>query len=360
MSGARFQPLHRHSLMRRAAVVGLAFILGVVGSCWLPMFGADDRGADPQAAAELAVRKRILANWQARQDRVKSFYVAWKTGPDDHLPQGARASLPGIHQVWVASDGRFREEFSNFLFGDPLAVGRQEEVFDGHSVCRRWLALKLVGADGTLRDVPVGWFPSGTIAAPRDLDDRRIGDSAVSLSFRPLQSQYGDWTLENSRVTSQNAIVGRQHYIRIAKSNTKSKVTEACWVDPARDDLVIHFQREFSDGSEEWTSFEYKQDPRHGWMLTRWQGESRDVDLDRQRKSTADGRVREYKINVDFPPERFQFKFPAGTFVFDSLSKRDYFVRRDGSQRTCDRAEMGKSITYQQLVNEDTTRPAKP
>ena len=129
-------------------------------------------------------------------------------------------------------------------------------------------------------------------------------------------------------MTSQNAIVGRQHYVRIEKSNAKSKVTEACWVDPARDDLVIHFQREFSEGSEEWTSFEYKQDPRHGWMLTRWQGESRDVNLERRRKSTAEGRVTEYKINEDFLPETFQFKFPAGEIFVDSETKRHYFVRR--------------------------------
>ena len=193
MSGARF-PLRLIELQRRRAVlVGLAFAVELAAACWLPMVRADDRAADRQAA-ELAARKRILANWQARQDRITSFYVAWKTGPDDQLSKAARASLPGIHQVWVASDGRFREEFSNFIFGDPLAVGRQQEVFDGHSLCRRWLALKLVAADGTLRDVPDGWFPCGTIAAPRDLDDRRINNtrsrslSSAAVAVRRLDA----------------------------------------------------------------------------------------------------------------------------------------------------------------------------
>ena len=100
--------------MRRAVVVGLAFLVEVAALCWLPMVGADDRGGDPQAAAELAVRKRILANWQARQDRIKSFYVAWKAEPLDRPPKWAKVELGGVHQLWVVRDGRFRDEFPSF------------------------------------------------------------------------------------------------------------------------------------------------------------------------------------------------------------------------------------------------------
>ena len=71
-SEARFHL--RHPQMRWA-IVGLAFLVEVAASWWLPMVGADDRVADPQAAAELAVRKRILANWQAA--KIASSLSTW-------------------------------------------------------------------------------------------------------------------------------------------------------------------------------------------------------------------------------------------------------------------------------------------
>ena len=95
MSGARSHPVRGHLGLRRVAIVSLGFLVGAAASCWLPMAGGDDRGADPQAAAELVVRKRILANWRARQDCIKSFYVAWKPGPNDRMPKWARAGLAG-------------------------------------------------------------------------------------------------------------------------------------------------------------------------------------------------------------------------------------------------------------------------
>ena len=69
--------------------------------------------------------------------------------------------------------------------------------------------------------------------------------------------------------------------------------------------------------------------------------------------------VTECKINADFLLGTFQIKFPAGAIVRDIDAQREYFVRHDGSQRTIDHNESG-AMTYDQLVNEDTTRPAKP
>src|ERR1700722_13003919 len=133
MSGGRFRPLLGRLQLRRAAVVGLAFLVEVAASCWLPMVGADDRAADPQAVAELAVRKRILANWQARQERIKSFYVAWKPGPDDRHGKGERSpDPPGVYQLWMASQGRFRTEYPARRGTDPLPDGHQHPTFDGH------------------------------------------------------------------------------------------------------------------------------------------------------------------------------------------------------------------------------------
>jgi hypothetical protein len=352
--------------MRRAVVVGLAFLVEVAALCWLPMVGADDRGGDPQAAAELAVRKRILANWQARQDRIKSFYVAWKPGPNDRPPKWSKAGLAGAHRLWVAGDGCFRWEFPSFTFSQPVVFCDTAEAFDGKSLRSLWIPRNVGNPDGTLASLPAGRFPMGVSLTVKGLAQRRQKrpECAEMLAFRPLQSPWADWTLEKSRVTSQNAVVGRGHYVRIQKSDAESGITEARWVDPQRGDLVIHFEREYPTGSEEWTSLEYKQDPRHGWVPTGWQGETRDINKLGTRRGArslmAEAVVTEYRINEDISLGKFQMQFPAGAIVHDRDSERDYFVRRDGSQRWFDRAELGKSITYQQLVNEDTTRPAKP
>jgi hypothetical protein len=360
MSGARFRLRFRH-LQTRRAVVGLAFVVVMAASCWLPMAGGDDRAADPQAATELAARKRILANWQARQDRIKSFYVAWKPGPNDRPSWLSIAGLAGIHQLWVASEGRFREEFPHFAFGRYRIFDHRVFAFDGKYLRQLWTPLTIPNADAAIGIPSVGRRPFGRIQALKDLERRQYVPGGVEmLAFRPLRSPYADWTLANSRVTSQNAVVGRQHYVKIQKTDAQSGVTEACWVDPSRDDLVIHFQRQLPTGSDEWTSLEYKQDPRHGWVPTGWQGEPREVGELRMGNSKGEAIVTEYRINEEFPPETFQIKSPAGTIVVDSAAKRQYFVRRDGSWRRIDLSQLGKSVKYEQLVNEDTTRPAKP
>ena len=329
MAGARFHPRLGQLRSCGIAVVGSAFVVVVAASCWLPMARADDRGADPQAAAELAVRKRILANWQARQDRIKSFYVAWKHGPGERTPRSSAASFPEglVHNLWVASDGRFREERLSLILARRLVIGRHEKAFDGKHLRTHWTAL-IGSPDGTRGNLRVRWAHSGHISSLNGLSGRpwQISDVAETLAFRPLQSPFGDWTLENSRVTSQNAVVGRGHYVKIEKSDARARITEACWVDPRRDDLVIHFQREFGTGSEEWISLEYKQDPRHGWVPTSWQREIRDTtELGTRRAMrslTEEAVVTECKINDDFLPGTFQIRFPAGVIVHDEASKR--------------------------------------
>jgi hypothetical protein len=307
----------------------LIFLVEVAASCWLPMARADDRGADPQAAGELAVRKRILANWQARQDRIKSFYVAWKHGPGDRTPRSSTASFPEglVHNLWVAGDGRFREERLSLILARRLVIGRHEKAFDGKHLRTHWTAL-IGSPDGTLGNLRVRWVHSGHISSLNGLSERpwQISDVAETLAFRPLQSPFGDWTLAKSRVTSQNAVVGRGHYVKIEKSDARSRISEACWVDPRRDDLVIHFQREFGTGSEEWISLEYKPEPRHGWVPTSWQHEFRDLNEMGRHRATRrpadEAVVTECKINDEFSPGTFQIRFPAAVIVHDEAWKR--------------------------------------
>ena len=182
MSGVRSHPLRGRLQLRRAAIVGLVFLVEVAASCWLPMVGADDRGVDPQAAAELAVRKRILANWQARQDRIKSFYVAWKPGPNDRPPWLSIAGLPGIHQLWVASDGRFREEFPNIAFGRYRIFEHRVDAGDGKYLRELRAPLTIPNADAAPGNPSVGRRPFGRIQAVKDLEalavrSRRCGDA---------------------------------------------------------------------------------------------------------------------------------------------------------------------------------------
>ena len=371
MSGARFHPLRGHLQLRRAAIIGLILMVEVAASSWLPMAGADDRGADPQAAAELVVRKRILANWRARQDRIKSFYVAWKPGPNDRPPWLSIAGLPGLHQLWVAGDGRFREEFPNFAFGRYRIFDHRVHAFDGKYL--RELGTPLAScraSDGTLgkpfgRSAPI---PERTQAV-KDRSDRRQNVRRAARRcwlFARCSRPYADWTLENSRVTSQNAD-RRPPALRQDPRKTDAQSGYRRGLlgrSPSRDDLVVHFQRERSGpDSQEWTSIEYKQDPRHGWVPTGWQSESREswassgCETRRGKRSS-----RNAKSTRTVPAETFQIKFPAGAIVgrYPTRKTSSYFVRRDGSRRRIDHdASWETSIKYEQLVNEDTTRPAR-
>jgi hypothetical protein len=70
------------TLLRRQAIIPIAFLIGFLASDSLPL-----KAADPSASAhEAAVLDRIFANWKARHDRVRTLHftidsrIVYKSG----------------------------------------------------------------------------------------------------------------------------------------------------------------------------------------------------------------------------------------------------------------------------------------
>ena len=172
--------------------------------------------------------------------------------------------------------------------------------------------LTLARSNGILENPSVNSVPFRNGQAIKDRSDRKqnFAEDVELLAFRPLQSLYGDWTLENSHVTSQNAIVGHEHYAKIEKTPNRISSRLAGSIPAGRP------CGPFSEGVPGRLGgvdlHQVQADPRHGWVPTGWQSESRVVDEQRMRKSTDEVVVTECKINEDCSLGTFQIKFPAG------------------------------------------------
>ena len=89
-----------------------------------PRPSARETRPNPQKPTDEEILKRILANWRARQDRIRSFHFEWNS----RLVQkaGRRTLTRDLRRaLWVAGNDRFR--FKRAL------VGKGDNFWDGHA-----------------------------------------------------------------------------------------------------------------------------------------------------------------------------------------------------------------------------------
>jgi hypothetical protein len=312
--------MSRSILLKRVAVVGSGFIVATVWMVCLAEAAGTGTG-DTRLPDQSPTLNRILVNWKARQEHFQSFHFTW----DSRLraPKGALFSDPRRprqvtlisreaqvdiphSEFWAEGDDRLRTEYSMPEYdGHRLAIGtRYRGTFDGKT-------------DATL-EFPRDGGPRGTI-----WNDKYDHESRASL-VRPLWlgCQPASWHATGTqpelfRVVTERAIIENVRYVKIEKRSPKFlNHVEACWVDPARDDVIVRW--EITGGmSLFWASIEYRKDNKHGWVPCRWKS-----NLWGNREASAamiEATVTNYAINEKYPAGIFAPNFPSDTNISGGL-----------------------------------------
>jgi hypothetical protein len=334
-------------------LVGLVSLFVAVA----PYLDPRSHAAEPQSAHEAAVLDRILTNWKTRHDRVHSLHFTW----DCRITQrkGARdfSKRPltrfereqvfeqfGV-QLWIDGDERI------CLVITPIFKIAEANVTDTARAVGRWVTVGSKGSSfiagriyetGAPAPRATGiqgmLFPSSTA---REWPDPRI--QALLLTFRP-QDPSVSWLKDQCHLVDENAGVDNGRYIKFERAIERSPLnperTDACWVSPARDDVVVHWTIRAKPPFTDWEgSIKYKKDKAYGWIPSEWTTDFGDV--------LNECRVTRYAINEKIDPVVFSQQFPVGTPVQEQLDKdrakfRYFVVEQDGSKRAISKQEYAR------------------
>jgi len=348
-------------LLRRLAIIATPILFLAAATALSLSARADDA---PQAAHEAAVLDRIFANWKARHDRVHSLHFKW----DCRTTYRKGALDPSIltrPRKRFERDQAF-EQFGVQLFIDgerrcglftPLFKVPQAKLSDTLRVVTR----AVIDGDTSYDFTTGSWYETGA-PSPRQLPRgflyrsfslRWMADQSIQaplLTFRP-QFPIASWRREQCHLVDENASVDNGHYVKIQRVAPLRRV-ESCWISPARDDVVVHWEVQTPQYSSE-GSIKYKKDPTYGWIPSEWTSGS-------VGHSLSECKMTSYAINEKIDPKIFALEFPAGTPVDDqqdAKAERYYVVQPDGSKRMISPQE------YSRLAFSDPPKnkvPAKP
>jgi beta-lactamase regulating signal transducer with metallopeptidase domain len=302
--------------------------------------------------ATVPTLERILANWKAREERTRSLYFAWDDRmffgqAADNRSQG-KASLnqadPRSCHVtfWAEGLDRFRRDSTPLAAPEPTATVFAVKI---HSVTNGTTELR-VEDPGNAAGSPVC-----TVSTRRG--ELRLSDSwpmlwtpnALAMTFRPLDAFVTGRRVLQFRIVSENAMVDGLRCVEIQKVNA-GRVLERCWVDPARDDVIVAYEyqinAQFRPTNVTKISVQYQRDRVHGWVPAGW--------TFKRPGELSENTVTKFAINERFSEDTFALNVPPGTIVFDKRTSEEYRVANDGSKADAAKFDSAMSLAIQKVL----------
>jgi beta-lactamase regulating signal transducer with metallopeptidase domain len=304
------------------------------------------QSGEPQLAAKVVTLRKVFAAWKAREDRVKSFYVAWtfhvalhkghQTVPDGYcfpfagglvLMDKGEGAVGGDKDVeftapqseWSGdSFDRLRSDYTEFRY----------RAVDGWTETRRFrltqdgilnsrLQIPVQSADEPWitiwRRAPIKHPSNRPSSRVQQFEEGEIDLTPLRLALRPSRTA-PEWSPENCWVSSEDALLGDVHCIELQMD--KVDHSERCWVDPQRDYSVVRWQRRDNQLAPLDFAIEVQRGPDHEWLPQRWSW--RLSDATGARAASFDATVTRRMINKKLPATTFVADYPQGTRVYDA------------------------------------------
>jgi hypothetical protein len=257
-------------------------------------------------AEQAPVINRILANWRARQQRIRTFRLAWNSWQS----KLGNVNAPDAQtEAWVERDLRQR-----IVRSSPPNRIVSISAFDG-MIRRRWDAERRAGELWNGEQ----WSDLNEFSA-------RMWCTALD----PLGSGLIDRAAPQFQVVKANAIIGDRHCVKLERRlegrSWPSNIVETIWIDPERDDVIAGWERRSPEGPFFFVSIEYARDPRHGWLPARWDNTNTGT------LRAASAVATRLTLDERFPIETFRFSFPPGTSVNDRGLAARYEIAANGSK----------------------------
>jgi hypothetical protein len=264
--------------------------------------------------------ERILANWKAREERTRSLYFEWENreffGKAEEARRKGKAAQPGPRSRRVSE---WREGFDRRRFDTlPLLAPAPNPVVAG-------VKTRIV-SNGSTRlsvedwDKVAGW-PVATYS-PSQKQSLVPRSSGLTLAFYALHAFEINSPSPQFRVISEDVLTNGSHCVELENANAEGTEFENCWVDPARDDVVVayEFRLQLMKGRQpsRTVAIEYQRDRVYGWVPTHFTARQPGWHF------LSEVTVTKYTINEPFPKDTFSLNVPTGTIVFDERSSERY------------------------------------
>jgi beta-lactamase regulating signal transducer with metallopeptidase domain len=298
--------------------------------------------------ATVPTLERILANWKAREQRTRTLYLAWERrtfvgqaaelrSQGKTLSKRAEEERSRVFQFsfWAEEPDRCR--LDSTPVANPQPAGATFAV-KSHSVMNGATALS-VEDPGNATDSPVCCVTAG------GGHWRRIASPQIMLTIRPLDAFPRG---RRFRVVTENALVAGVRCVELQNTDANDRWLERCWVDPARDDIIVAKELQFHPKDEgrpkdvRTISIQYRRDPVHGWVQAAWTSQ--------QPGELSEDRITKYAINEPIPAETFSLKLAPGTLVFDERTREQYRVAKDGSKSDVVKIDSPASLRIQEAL----------
>ncbi len=300
---------------------------------------------EPQPAAKSRTLRKVFAAWEAREERIKSFYFAWtfhvalhkghQTVPDGYcFPFAGGLVLvdKGEGAVGVDKDVEFTAPQSEWS-GDGFDRLRSDYTEFRHRAVDGWTETRRfrVTQDGILNSrlqIPVRsaddpWItiwrkapikhPSRLNPRVQQFEESEIDLTPLRLALRPSRTA-PEWSPENCWVISEDAFLGNVHCIELQMD--KVNHSERCWIDPQRDYSVVRWQRRDNQLAPLDFAIEVQQGPDGEWLPQRWSWQLSDGTG--AGAASFDATVTRRMINKKLPATTFFADYPRGTRVYDA------------------------------------------
>jgi hypothetical protein len=272
---------------------------------------ADPAPESPSAGKDSAVLKRILAHWRAREDRIKSLHVTWRSQRTSLRARSPRSAEVRA-ELWLEGYTCFRVQIAP-IPADRSRNGESSRTFDG-SINRGLTHFRGSSNGGISKGSDGSQLHAATL-------------SPLLLALLPFAHDAIDRSPNLFRVVSQNAVLDGKHCVKIERDQTQ--FVESFWVDPAREDIIVGWeQRPRNAPASLFATVKYQLEKDQGWIPTRWtQTDSQFV-----RSLSTESTMTTFAINEKFPPQTFTLAFPPGTAVVDETIYETYVVGKDGAK----------------------------
>ena len=221
------------------------------------------------------------------------------------------------------------------------------------------------GADNRILEWPhdPATPPLGVVRQATLRDDLDPEHAALFLAFRPflrLMHLRAAWL----HVVTEHAIVDGVHCVKLERGPPRDRVrnganywrsvAEHCWVDPARDDVPILFEKTVG-GALMWSvAIQYRPSREVGWVPERWTCQYQLPLFEAHCTATK------LSVNESLPPKTFHLEFPPGALVFDEPSHATFLVALDGSRAPPPPFDFIRSATIRRALDHLANNTIEP
>ncbi len=302
--------------------------------------------ARSQEVAELETVKTILAAWQDRPTRVKSFQFRCEIGQPRYIRrQNEIADTFELNDLKEKSDEfqLLAREFTFNMTSNKLSYVETGDGWDEATSQKRPRRLKAT-FDGSFNKqiLEEGPIPFGEIAKatrPADILTVFVNIKPVLLVYNPIvQLERNSYHPDEMRILDAHANYKGTNCIRLnvprgtPKRGKRSNWHGEIYVDPSRSFIPIRFlQINIKEDVCNELSLEYVPDTHTGWRVSGWTEKQFGKN---GLEDTIAGRVVFCSFNQFISDDIFALKFPPGAHVVERNGMEvRYFIAKGGEKR---------------------------